>query len=145
MQRRTFFSSITAGALGLVGLSRASAEETRRQKVVYHLADLDKVSFVLGNMQNHVEGVGGPGNADIRIVIHGPALRAFQSASTELRISTPVEKLSKAQVGFEACANTMRGLNITLADLLPGFISAEKGGVVRLAELQMQGYAYIRP
>jgi hypothetical protein len=28
---------------------------------------------------------------------------------------------------------------------LPGFIVAEKGGVVRLAELQSQGYAYLRP
>jgi intracellular sulfur oxidation DsrE/DsrF family protein len=35
--------------------------------------------------------------------------------------------------------------NITLKDLLPGFISAEKGGVVRLAELQSQGYLYLRP
>jgi len=35
--------------------------------------------------------------------------------------------------------------NVTLRDLLPGFVSAEKGGVVRLAELQSQGYQYLRP
>jgi intracellular sulfur oxidation DsrE/DsrF family protein len=35
--------------------------------------------------------------------------------------------------------------NVTLRDLLPGFVSADKGGVVRLAELQAQGYQYIRP
>jgi hypothetical protein len=34
---------------------------------------------------------------------------------------------------------------MTLPDLLPGFISADGGGVVRLAELQAQGYVYIRP
>jgi intracellular sulfur oxidation DsrE/DsrF family protein len=27
----------------------------------------------------------------------------------------------------------------------PGFISADKGGVVRIAELQSQGYLYLRP
>jgi intracellular sulfur oxidation DsrE/DsrF family protein len=44
-----------------------------------------------------------------------------------------------------ACANTMIAQNVTLKDLLPGFISADKGGVVRLAELQSQGYLYLRP
>ena len=33
----------------------------------------------------------------------------------------------------------------TLKDLLPGFVSAERGGVVRIADLQAQGYAYLRP
>jgi intracellular sulfur oxidation DsrE/DsrF family protein len=46
---------------------------------------------------------------------------------------------------LDACIHTMRGLNVTLKDLLPGFSVAEKGGVVRLAELQAQGYAYLRP
>jgi intracellular sulfur oxidation DsrE/DsrF family protein len=39
----------------------------------------------------------------------------------------------------------MRAQKITLGDLLPGFVSAEKGGVVRIAELQSQGYLYLRP
>jgi len=39
----------------------------------------------------------------------------------------------------------MKAQNVTLKDLLPGFVSAEKGGVVRLAELQSQGYLYLRP
>jgi uncharacterized protein len=39
----------------------------------------------------------------------------------------------------------MAAQNVTLRDLLPGFIGAEKGGVVRLAELQSQGYQYRRP
>jgi len=39
----------------------------------------------------------------------------------------------------------MKGQKVTLKDLLPGFVSLEQGGVVRIAELQGQGYAYIRP
>jgi intracellular sulfur oxidation DsrE/DsrF family protein len=39
----------------------------------------------------------------------------------------------------------MKSQNVSLKDLLPGFVSAEKGGVVRLAELQSQGYHYLRP
>ena len=39
----------------------------------------------------------------------------------------------------------MKSQNIGLKDLLPGFVAAERGGVVRLAELQSQGYLYLRP
>jgi intracellular sulfur oxidation DsrE/DsrF family protein len=39
----------------------------------------------------------------------------------------------------------MKVQNMTLKDLPPGFVIAEKGGVVRIAELQSQGYAYLRP
>ena len=145
MQRRTFFSTLSAGALGLFGMSSASAEETPRQKVVYHVDDVDKVQMALGNIQNHVEGTGGPGKADIRIVINGPALRVFRTDGVEARISAATDRLSKMNVGFEACSNTMRGLNITLADLLPGFKATEKGGVVRITELQTQGFGYIKP
>jgi uncharacterized protein len=34
---------------------------------------------------------------------------------------------------------------VTLGDLLPGFVKADEGGVVRLAELQAEGYVYLRP
>lgn len=52
---------------------------------------------------------------------------------------------SKDGVELAACGNTMKAQNVTLRELLPGFVSAEKGGVVRLAELQSQGYLYLRP
>jgi intracellular sulfur oxidation DsrE/DsrF family protein len=146
VQRRTFFASLAAATTGLLAMARArAADAPPRQKVVYHLSDLDKVSFVLGNMQNHVEGTGGPGKADIRLVVHGPALRGFLKAGADARVAGHADKLLKAQVGFEACGNTMKGLSLGLADLLPGFVVVEQGGVVRLAELQQQGYAYLRP
>jgi intracellular sulfur oxidation DsrE/DsrF family protein len=39
----------------------------------------------------------------------------------------------------------MKAQHVTLQDLLPGFVEAEKGGVVRIAELQSRGYLYLRP
>jgi uncharacterized protein len=50
-----------------------------------------------------------------------------------------------AGVSFHACANTMAAINVTLADLEPGFVAAPNGGVVLLADLQAQGWAYLRP
>jgi hypothetical protein len=40
---------------------------------------------------------------------------------------------------------SMKAQGVTPRELLPGFVAAERGGVVLLAELQSQGYAYIRP
>jgi intracellular sulfur oxidation DsrE/DsrF family protein len=129
--------------------SRASAAtESPAQdklKVVYHLSDLDKVPFVIGNIQNHFDGVGGPDHVTIALVVHGPALRAFQSAQATPDVSQHVGQLSKAGLQLAACGNTMRAQKISLADLLPGFVAADKGGVVRIAELQSQGYLYLRP
>ena len=55
------------------------------------------------------------------------------------------EELRNSGLQPAACINTMRAQNVTLKELLPGFTVAERGGVVRLAELQSQGYAYLRP
>jgi uncharacterized protein len=52
---------------------------------------------------------------------------------------------SQAGLELAACRNTMKSQNVSLKELLPGFISADRGGVVRLAELQSQGYLYLRP
>jgi intracellular sulfur oxidation DsrE/DsrF family protein len=114
-------------------------------KVVYHLADLEKVDFVLGNMANHYRGVGGADKVTIALVIHGPALKAFHAASAVPDVSQRTDQLVKSGLQLNACINTMRTQNVALKDLLPGFIIADKGGVVRLAELQSQGYVYLRP
>jgi hypothetical protein len=144
--------AVTAlGAAFAVSRASAAAESPAQDrlqdklKVVYHLSDLDKVSFVIGNIQNHFDGVGGPDHVTIALVVHGPALRAFQSAQATPDLTQHVGRLSKAGLELAACGNTMRSQKIGLADLLPGFVSADKGGVVRIAELQSQGYLYLRP
>ena len=132
------FAASRAGAAG-------EAAPPAKLKVVYHLNDLDKVSFVLGNIQNHFDGVGGPDNVTIALVVHGQALRAFHSASANPDVSKRIGQFSKAGLELAACGNTMASQNVTLMDLLPGFVAAERGGVVRIAELQSQGYLYLRP
>ena len=149
MHRRGILSAIlSALGAGLVA-SRANAATDAaapaRLKVVYHLSDLDKVNFVLGNIQNHFDGVGGPDNVTITLVVHGQALRAFHLASANPDITRRVGQFSRTGLELAACGNTMKSQKITLQDLLPGFVNADRGGVVRIAELQSQGYLYLRP
>ena len=113
--------------------------------MVYHLADLDKVGFVLGNIDNHYKGMGGADKVTIALVVHGPALKAFHTADASPDLTQHAGALAKTGLELNACINTMRAQNVTLNDLLPGFIVADKGGVVRLAQLQAQGYVYLRP
>ena len=136
-----FGAALAASRAGAVG-ERASPAKL---KVVYHLNDLDKVNFALGNIQNHFDGVGGPDHVTIALVVHGQALRAFHSASANPDLSKRVGQFSKAGLELAACGNTMKSQNVALKDLLPGFVAAERGGVVRIAELQSQGYLYLRP
>ncbi|TGQ71342.1 MAG: hypothetical protein E5V49_07855 [Mesorhizobium sp.] len=145
MRRRDMFHAVLAGAGTLIGLkaTQAAATEPVRLKVAYHLSDLDKVNFVLGNIKNHYEGTGG--NVDIALVVHGPALAGFKSKGISAAISGRFGGLVQQGLDPHACANTMHGMDISLADLLDGFHAADKGGVVKLAELQSQGYAYLRP
>ncbi|HUI95941.1 MAG TPA: hypothetical protein VLX44_09335 [Xanthobacteraceae bacterium] len=151
MHRRNILATAFAAVGALVGAgtrsTRAETGEPTKDagKVVYHLSDLEKVSFVLGNIEHHLAGVGGPEKVTIALVVHGPALRAFHSAGASQDTARRVAGFVKSNVSFNACSHTMRGQNVTLKDLLPGFTVAERGGVVLVAELQAQGYVYLRP
>ena len=149
MLRRKLLTALLGAAGALIaaapGRARAAAAAPDGAKVVYHLTDLDKVAFVLGNIRNHFAGMGGAGNVAIALVVHGPALKAFHAASAGEDVTERTRDLLKSGLALNACLNTMRAQNVTLAELLPGFAVAEKGGVVRIAELQGQGYVYLRP
>jgi intracellular sulfur oxidation DsrE/DsrF family protein len=139
------FSAIGAVLAAVRAHAATATPSADKLKVVYHLSDLDKVTFVLGNIENHFEGVGGPDHVTIALVVHGPALRAFHAAAANREVASKVRQFTKDGAELAACGNTMRAQNITLADLVPGFVAADKGGVVRIAELQAQGYLYLRP
>jgi len=149
--RRGLFRAALASVGGALALgvirtrAQAATSAPDKRKVVYHLADLDKVVFALGNIQNHFDGMGGPDKVTIALVVHGPALRSFHAASANPDVKQRVAKYAGAGVQLAACGNTMKTQDVTLKDLLPGFVVAEEGGVVRLAELQSQGYVYLRP
>lgn len=148
MQRRNFFKSmlvLTGLAAGLSATSAHAAIAKNKQKVVYHLSDAEKVPFVLSNIQNHIAGVGGPEYVEIVLVVHGPALKAFHKLQADSKTKQTVENLKQEGVDLNACANTMKAQNVDEHGLLPGFVKVDQGGVVRIAQLQGDGYVYLRP
>jgi len=148
--RRNAFARLFAVAAASVAAWRpwsgpARAAETDASRVAYHLSDVDRVLFVLGNIENHIEGMGGPQNVHIELVVHGPALVLFEKAKASPDVTRRLAKAAANGVALAACGNTMKAQNLEIADLLPGFVRVDEGGVVRLARLQAEGYAYLRP
>jgi uncharacterized protein len=144
MDRRHIFKALAAAGFGLGLVKAAHAEAGRATKVVYHLADIEKVAFVLGNLHHHLDSAA-PGALALAVVVHGPALASFRVGAPNLALIEDARERIKAGVAFHACIHTMTGMKLTLPDLLPGFTVAEKGGVVMLADLQAQGWTYLRP
>lgn len=108
--------NILWGALSALGMAftaspaaaASEAEPPGKLKVVYHLADLDRVHFVLGNIQNHLDGVGGPDHVTLALVVHGPALRAFHAESANWDIAHRIGQFSKIGMELVACGNNRR-------------------------------------
>jgi hypothetical protein len=132
-------------ALFALGLFGGIAVADDPIKVVYHVSDEDKVGFVLNNIQNHIDGVGGEDAIKVVLVAHGPAVKRLVDIDAVDRVRNAVAKLQGQGVVVEACAKTLTAFDLDPDELLADIRIAERGGVTRIGELQTQGYVYIRP
>ncbi len=148
---RSLFPVLTM-AVFLLPLVKADAahlkDNPRKHKIVYQLDDagVDKAKFVLGNIRNHVAGVGGWQNVEsVELVVFGPALKSFVQGSVDPALAQALEALQGQGMTFGACGNTMKNFSITAEQLPSKSLILPQGGVVRIMELQEQGYIYLRP
>lgn len=132
-------------ALLLTLMTALPALAADKQKVVYHLADEDKAGFVLNNIRNHLDGMGGPDKVQIVLVMHGPVVKSFVDVDAVDKVRDGVKQLQADGVELHVCANSLKVFKLGMDEMLPGMVEASAGGVVRIAELQSQGYLYIRP
>ena len=128
-------------------LEAAKSGEDGVHRLVIHLTSDDPgtMNRTLNNARNLVKHYG-VGNIEIEIIANGPGLMMFHKDS-KLR-----ERLAGVHaygnVKFAICANTMKGMKWTKADLLSDAFAQEAivpAGVVRVIELQEAGWAYSRP
>jgi intracellular sulfur oxidation DsrE/DsrF family protein len=151
MPRRAFVLLTTAVLLAAAAAVTSASHlpaQPRKHKVVYHLSEagVDKARFVPRNVQNTIEGVGGPAHIEaVELVVRGPALKTFVTATIDPHLKTMLAELQGQGLTFGACGNTMKGMNLTLEQLPKGAHQLPQGGVVRLMELVEQGYVDLRP
>ena len=133
--------------VGPVAHATHGAGSPAKHKIAYQLSEagVDKAKFVLGNIRNHIAGVGADRVEAIELIVFGPALKGFVLAELDPGVKLTLEQLQTQGLAFGVCANTMKNFSIALAQLPEGSRPLPQGGVVRLMEVQEQGYAVIRP
>ena len=161
---RTLLAVVAAGSLASLAAVNASAQapikKAEQSKVAKSPAVTHKVAIqvnqndkavmdlALNNAKNVIDYYKAKGESvAIEIVTYGPGLHMLRTDTSPVKDRIAPMSLENPSLKFIACANTQanqskaEGKPVTLiseAQLMPS-------GVVRLMELQQQGYAYIRP
>ena len=128
--------------------SRATAQEpAHRLAIQVNQNDKAVMDLALNNAKNVIDYYKAKGETvAIEIVTYGPGLHMLRDTSPVKERIAPMA-LEYSNLAFIACGNTQA--NQSKAEGKPVTLLSEAkvmpSGVVRLMELQKQGYAYIRP
>jgi hypothetical protein len=150
--RKTLRVLATALAVGLLGAGGAAAEASKPHRVAIQVDQNDPavMNMALNNAKNVLEYYRGKHeDAEVEIVTYGPGLHMLRDDTSPVkdRIKQMVEVDFPSKIKFAACNNTKQGMEkreghpitiIPQATIVPA-------GVVRLMELQEQGWSYVRP
>jgi intracellular sulfur oxidation DsrE/DsrF family protein len=156
MERRSLFGLIAAAfvaapaAVSQAQTAGLQAAGTKLHRLAIHVdqSDIVQMNLALGNASNVLEHYKSRGEeVEIEIVTYSQGLHMLRADTSPVkeRIQALREKMPK--IVFSVCDNTRRrmekdeGRKITFiaeATVVPS-------GVVRLMELQEQGWSYIRP
>ena len=143
VNNQSFFKAIIMAAVLVFSITQAWAGEPT--KVVIQVSSSDPVTQNLAlnnvvNLQKHY----GIDNVKVELVAYGPGLSLLTPKSKE---KARVESLAMQDVTFSACGNTIRKVEKKTGKkvVLDKGVGVVPGGLIRIIDLQAQGYHYIRP
>jgi uncharacterized protein len=119
-----------------------------KMKVLYHVdsKDPDVAKYALALIHKHIEAEGGPKKIDVKLVIHGPALPLFDKDTIDPELKKQFDLILEDGAHAEMCQVSMKLFGKPLESLVPGLESTlHPVAVKRIADLQAQGYIYIKP
>jgi intracellular sulfur oxidation DsrE/DsrF family protein len=141
-----------AAVVALLAASGAQAEAGKPHRVVIQVDqnDAEVMNLALNNAKNVLETYRAK-NEDVavEIVAYGPGLHMLRDDTSPVkdRIKQMAELSFPSTLTFSACNNTKQGMEkreghpitiIPQATIVPA-------GVVRIMELEEQGYSYVKP
>ena len=136
-------------AVGIgLAIDPAPAMAKDKVKVLYHIDgnDLATATYAMALINKHIEAEGGPENIDVKVVVHGPALTLFEEDSVDPKLKAKLKAAMDKGASAEMCQVSMKLFGTPLEKLVAGFIPTEHPvAVKRIADLQQQGYIYIKP
>lgn len=142
--------AVVVVALLFAGLNPVQAAEGAKDKVkvLYHVngKDPEVAKYALALINKHIDAEGGPDKIDVELVVHGPALELFETDKMDLEMKKRFAQAMEKGVHAEMCQVSMKLYNKTLDNLVKGFVATlHPVAVKRIADLQQQGYIYIKP
>ena len=146
------FAALVAAAAGLGIASRARAADAKTHRIAFHVDQNDPavMNQTLNNVSNIMEYYHSKGEqAQIEVVAYGPGLNMYREDKSPVkdRLQRIKDGSFPSNVVFVACGITKAGMEKAEGHEVPLVPQATilPSGVVRLTELQEQGWAYIRP
>lgn len=139
------FRAVLTPAILLLGLLFNSLALAAENKIVIQVSTDDpRTQTIAMNNAVNLQKALGMDNVDVEIVAYGPGLSMLTKKSEH---AERVSSLAMQNVAFSACGNTLKKIEKKKGKkpALAEGVNVVPGGVIRIMELQQQGYAYIRP
>lgn len=138
----------TALVSGLLAMPALAEGVTHYVAIHVDQNDPQVMNMALNNAQNVTNYYESQGDSVmIELVAYGPGLHMFRTDTSPVADRIAAMSLENDDISFAACGNTLRGMSAKAGKDIELMEEAAvvPSGVVRLIELQEQGYAYVRP
>ena len=142
----------TAAFLSIAFAASVLAADTKSHRVAIQVDQNDPqvMNMALNNATNVIEHYRARNEeVDVEIVTYGPGLHMLRADTSPVqdRLKKLKKMASPGKIQFSACNNTKQGMEKTEGHAISILADATivPSGVVRLMELQEQGWSYVRP
>jgi hypothetical protein len=152
MDRRSIFKMAVAAmtTAPLFGRKAVAQEKKKHHKLTLHVDQNDPavMKLALGNSRNaqeYYESVGE--EVAIEIVAYSQGLHMLRDDTSPVKEEIKATRAKVPQLALAACNNTKRAMEKAEGKPVPIIAEATivPAGVVRLVELQEEGFKYIKP
>jgi intracellular sulfur oxidation DsrE/DsrF family protein len=140
---------LCGAALALVGLP-VGADAGKQHRLVLQVNSDDPATMNLAlnnatNVEQYYKDAGE--KVQIEIVAFGPGLHMLREDTSPVKGRIKVISEKTPSISFDACGNTRENMGKAENKTIPLVAQATvvKSGVVRVMELQEQGWTYVRP
>ena len=144
--------ALVACALLLLARPGLATENMAGHHIVIQVSqsDPDSMNLALNNMQNAIKYYSGKGEKiAVEIVAYGPGLNMLREDTSPVKDRIKEMKASNIgpEIHFSACHNTQMAMEKKEGHPIPIIPVAVvvPAGIVRLTQLQEQGWSYVRP
>ncbi len=141
-------ATLFATAVVLAPLSAMAEGKTHYLAVHVDESDRQKLNMALNNVQNVRAYYAEQGDeVVVEVVAYGPGLQMYIDGQSPVADRIKAMALESDKITFAACGNTLKKMSANAGKdlVLLEEATVVPSGVVRLIELQEDGYAYVRP